>query len=1066
MAGIKGEDDAMSGDMKPSRSDGGTNGGQSESKRRKSRKSVDKQYACDEPGCGKKFTRLEHLTRHQLNHKPKEIYRCTYPGCEKTFVRPDLRVRHLDRHRNRLNGGRRLRRLTNFRDSIDEYGHGVIGLGGEQAGAAGGDPMGGAGGGIASGNGAAAGVANGNGTGVVGEMALFFDGGNSQRDGSVSSMSGSSAAYGDMGHAPASIQNYSLGMASASHGANGAGGGRTSISGPTFKTPTYSGSAASPMSQLHATLLDPRSSAISASNGVHGPGHGGHGSPDPYIDMPVSDMRTPLTVASSTSASGMGGGPGSSSNPTTNPPSTRPMPDDALRKSVGSVHGTDGDGTAGPAGSGPGPHQGTGTNGSGGGTGGSGSGGGPEDDGVGANATNDFITWLLSDPSMSYQQVSDPFFNSSFYSFDSPISLHSLLSPPVPQEEVVMSESKRMALVAMIPGIETHEHSALPYLQSYIANYWRYFHPQYPILHKPSFQADVCASGLLWAIILVGAAFEKKHDLCTRIADKLRWSIFESPDFVPPAKLWVIQALLLLEIFEKSMTTRKLHERAHLHHGTLLQLVRRGSALTGDDTPGELDPWQRWIEAEATKRAALMAFSLDVFDAALFGHPLFMSVHEIRLSLPCSEALWDEYPSERGIPRTNTQPFLVELKKLLNKTHVDTGPFGRRILLSGLVCVSLQMQQRDLQVTSVGWGAFRNTWRDILSPAYDFWKKDHDESLRKLREERDQANGGGDKKDGKDARHRPNRHQSNGSATDGPHYQDSMSGTDDLSGYSYLLEVQGCTSPMYHLAHIQLMCSSLDFQVYAGCPLTFNHKIRKVDTDNAARRIKDMIATVGSKQALWHAIRFLREMFWARPEELRDRGGADFYSCSCTYPVSQSVAPSGNNTPDQRQGPDAIEPLTDLIQLTYDSSTDPISKRPHMLYLCALVVWGYNFFVDGPESKVLESVEFPEVKRARAENATPDELVAVMDRQIANVPSKESGYDYLRRMSFYRASELDSVTGRNHTVGLLRLVISALDNCTWEVAREGRRLLTHCIYRSLGAPPTPCDYMFNPRTRE
>jgi hypothetical protein len=660
-----------------------------------------------------------------------------------------------------------------------------------------------------------------------------------------------------------------------------------------------------------------------------------------------------------------------------------------------------------------------------------------------ANATNDFITWLLSDPSMSYQQANDPFFNSSFYSFDSPISLHSLLSPPVPQEEVVMSESKRMAMMSMIPGLELHEHSGLPFLQSYIANYWRYFHPQYPVLHKPSFQADLCPSGLLWGIILIGAAFEKKQEFCIRIADKLRWLIFESPDFIPPAKLWVIEALLLLEIFEKSMTTRKFHERAHLHHGTLLQLIRRGSALTGDDTPGELDPWQRWIEAEATKRAALMAFCLDVFDAAIFGHPLIMSVHEIRLSLPCSESLWDEYPSERGIPRSSTQPFLVELKKMLNKTHVETGPFGRRILLSGLLCVSLQMQQRDLQVTSVGWGAFRNTWRDILSPAYDFWKRDHDESLRKLREKKDQN---GDKKG----------------------FDGSISAADDLSGYSYLLEIQGCTSPFYHLAHINLMCSSLDFQIYAGCPATFNHKIRKVDVDNATRRIKDMITTLGAKQALWHAIRFLREMFWARPEELQDRDGADFYSCSCTYPVSHSVAPSGNNTPDQRGAPDSIESLSgDLIQLTYDARTDPISKRPHMLYLCALVVWSYGFILEGPESSVLKNVDLTEFKQARAANATPDEQVAILERQIAHIPSKENGYDYLRRLSCYRISELDAVTGRNHTVGLLRLVIASLDNCTWEVAREGRRLLTHCVYRSLGYHATgQCDFMFNPRVRE
>lgn len=38
-------------------------------KRRRSRKGLAKTFACPEPNCGKKFTRQEHLSRHQLNRK-------------------------------------------------------------------------------------------------------------------------------------------------------------------------------------------------------------------------------------------------------------------------------------------------------------------------------------------------------------------------------------------------------------------------------------------------------------------------------------------------------------------------------------------------------------------------------------------------------------------------------------------------------------------------------------------------------------------------------------------------------------------------------------------------------------------------------------------------------------------------------------------------------------------------------------------------------------------------------------------------------------------------------------
>ena len=38
-------------------------------KRRRSRKGLDKKFECPHPGCGKSYSRAEHLYRHQLNRK-------------------------------------------------------------------------------------------------------------------------------------------------------------------------------------------------------------------------------------------------------------------------------------------------------------------------------------------------------------------------------------------------------------------------------------------------------------------------------------------------------------------------------------------------------------------------------------------------------------------------------------------------------------------------------------------------------------------------------------------------------------------------------------------------------------------------------------------------------------------------------------------------------------------------------------------------------------------------------------------------------------------------------------
>ena len=61
----KGEDD--SGD---DRQDGGDNLDGKPRKRKRSRKGSEKNFACPYPGCGKSYSRAEHLYRHQLNREP------------------------------------------------------------------------------------------------------------------------------------------------------------------------------------------------------------------------------------------------------------------------------------------------------------------------------------------------------------------------------------------------------------------------------------------------------------------------------------------------------------------------------------------------------------------------------------------------------------------------------------------------------------------------------------------------------------------------------------------------------------------------------------------------------------------------------------------------------------------------------------------------------------------------------------------------------------------------------------------------------------------------------------
>ncbi|KAK9374431.1 fungal-specific transcription factor domain-containing protein [Lipomyces chichibuensis] len=345
----------------------------------------------------------------------------------------------------------------------------------------------------------------------------------------------------------------------------------------------------------------------------------------------------------------------------------------------------------------------------------------------------DLIDWLFSDGMLSgNREYFAPPDSNSF--FESPvIDISQLSTPPQLTQSGVMSEAKRQELTAVLPSLRSHPDFTLDKIHRYIELYWEKFHFQFPVLHKRLFEVDGAPEPLVFSMILIGASYDGARELAIVIAEPLRGLIFGAPEFHSPTKVWILQSLLLLEVFEKTMSSRKLHERAHIHHGATLQLIRRGRtlldpsiALPGDGDADE-STWRRWVEAESIKRAVFMAFILDVSHSILFGHSLLMYPYEIRLSLPCDDRIWDSADDERPLLISKpTPPFLAGLKRLLNQQSVEVDGFGRHVLLCGLVSLSIQMSQQALQVSSIGWGSFRDTWKSTLGRAYDFWKEDYE----------------------------------------------------------------------------------------------------------------------------------------------------------------------------------------------------------------------------------------------------------------------------------------------------------------------------------------------------
>jgi hypothetical protein len=533
---------------------------------------------------------------------------------------------------------------------------------------------------------------------------------------------------------------------------------------------------------------------------------------------------------------------------------------------------------------------------------------------------------------------------------------------------------------------------SLNMMQTYIASFWLHFHPQMPILHKPTFQANNSPPLLLLVIITLGAScLEKTYgyevtqsgaDLSAFLAWHLRWEIFMDADFRPPAKLWVFQALLLLEIFEKMYSTRPLHERAHIHHATSLTLMRRGSSLIGrssvDSPPSGTDSshasrhgsvngvhpssnqytadewWNQWITNEATRRAAFAAFVMDSIHATMFGHSAVMVAHEMRLPLPCDEALWNATSSaevgrvEQSLHANGIKPttFLDGLKKTLNGQPVRTNSFGRTILMAGLLSVSWHMNQRDLQVSSLGVSQAlggRDKWRGSLTRAFDFWKIDLDESYAKANE-----------------------------GAQYPYY--SNKGADDENIFE-------SRTVLHHLAHMAMHVDIVDCQIFAGASRLLGRSITPQDYAGAQRRMKDGWApTARARDATFYALRFL----------------------------SQVLLPEDSN---------GVPVKPDFI---YTARDDYLLNRPWVLYFATLIVWSYGYALDGPIQPMYKLSNDEEV---------------VNDMQ-----------GFLRRVGGVRApDDLQRMQNRNACLGLLILMRDTFSKTRWELLHEASKLLTKCI---------------------
>ncbi|KAJ4288273.1 hypothetical protein N0V88_007463 [Collariella sp. IMI 366227] len=557
-----------------------------------------------------------------------------------------------------------------------------------------------------------------------------------------------------------------------------------------------------------------------------------------------------------------------------------------------------------------------------------------------------FAVWLF-DSSASYPEfnvshlpftdggLESTFNNNIHYDYESLTSGRSQLETPTrfPEADELLSEFRRQDILRWFqmfrqkhPKAEPlvvnliHDNNgdipslSLDMMRDCMQEYWDRVSPRLPIVHQPTFSCNRCSVFLLMVMVALGAVSLRTRDTTGTLADYggfadviilgVRSEILTAEEAQPPVSLWVSQALLLLEFYEKMYSSRRLHERAHIYHSVALTLLRRGSPLigrSGSESPPEVHSaehpqgvgmdshawWCRWAETEAMHRVVFAAFMMDVLHAAMFGHAADMAPHEIRLPLPCDDNMWSAFNPDtvrqldQSLRMYGVRPisFLDGLKRALHGNEVQTHSFGRMIIMSGLLSVGWHLSHREthlkwLDLTSPATET-QDTWKKTLLHAFDNWKHSFDAAQKAA---------------------------GNPGLADGP----------GSSGPVHSAAV------LYHLAQISLHVDIIDCQVYSGAKRLLGRKVSVRDYNNVVARMRAWASLPSTRHAVLHAFKLLHRVL-----------------------VDQRRSASVGERERLDGAGAGVISLPPIEVQSFSCRNEPDPHRPWVMYYAALSIWSF-----------------------------------------------------------------------------------------------------------------------------
>ncbi|CVL03644.1 uncharacterized protein FMAN_15078 [Fusarium mangiferae] len=250
-------------------------------------------------------------------------------------------------------------------------------------------------------------------------------------------------------------------------------------------------------------------------------------------------------------------------------------------------------------------------------------------------------------------------------------------------------------------------------LNAFIQSYFEYFHPGFPMLHKPSFDPGFNESSwlLVLAVATIGCRFSlaSSPQILFLLQETLRRSIIRilhvDYDSCVVHNLPLAQAAILSQVGMMFSRHQRFTDYAESTACLIATMCRKANSHS-DFEPGHSGEtsslekevagnsifnkgWKAWVAEESTSRMVYCCLLLDFQFSALFDLPALIDIDSIHLPMPCSENLWNADTEElwysnmtqetRETPPTTIRQSLQYLYD--NKTtSPGLGRFGALIL--------------------------------------------------------------------------------------------------------------------------------------------------------------------------------------------------------------------------------------------------------------------------------------------------------------------------------------------------------------------------------------------------